>query len=386
MRWVLKLLGVTFAVVVVHGQARRVAAQPWFTRSPGLFEAVVLTSSCSRAFRTPPLPRATVDGVRPRRPNRGLTFETPRVRTAVSSARKFRPARGWRPAAPTPSSEDCLTLNVWTPAKPAASGFLSWCGSTAEDSLSGQAASPRTDGTMLARRGVVVVSFNYRLGALGFLAHPALSRESEQRVSGNYGLLDQIAALRWVRANIEAFGGNPANVTLFGQSAGASSRDSHGLAAGTRAVPSRDCAEPGATVNRSEAAASCSYYGLPSAETHGESMAPDITKLRAMSADEVVAKLPTRHVERGWRYVPIIDGYVVPDDPAVLLGTSKSGESATAHWPQRRRGSVLGERIAQTVSGYRDFVRAMFPAELSLTPCWHGIQQRPTPRWRSRCR
>jgi para-nitrobenzyl esterase len=74
---------------------------------------------------------------------------------------------------------------------------------------------------MLAGRGVVAVTFNYRLGPLGFLAHPDLSRESDRRVSGNYGLLDQIAALRWVRANIEAFGGNAANVTLFGQSAGA---------------------------------------------------------------------------------------------------------------------------------------------------------------------
>ena len=83
---------------------------------------------------------------------------------------------------------------------------------------------PRLDGENLARRGVVVVSIEYRLGPLGFLAHPMLSRESEHGVSGNYGLLDQIAALRWVRANIAAFGGNPENVTLFGSSAGASSQ------------------------------------------------------------------------------------------------------------------------------------------------------------------
>ncbi len=87
----------------------------------------------------------------------------------------------------------------------------------------GSGASPRSSAEMLAGRGAVVVTLNYRLGALGFFAHPGLSRESDRHVSGNYGLLDQIAALRWVRDNIAAFGGNPSNVTVFGQSAGASS-------------------------------------------------------------------------------------------------------------------------------------------------------------------
>ena len=107
------------------------------------------------------------------------------------------PARagGW---AGGPASEDCLTLNVWTPAKSSGDRLPVMVWIHGGGFTAGTVTLPRLDGTNLARRGVVVVSFNYRLGALGFLAHPALSRESERQVSGNYGLLDQIAALRWV--------------------------------------------------------------------------------------------------------------------------------------------------------------------------------------------
>ncbi len=84
----------------------------------------------------------------------------------------------------------------------------------------GSASEPRQDGARLARKGVVVVSLNYRLGVFGFLAHPELTKESGRGASGNYGLLDQVAALRWVRDNVAAFGGDPGNVTIFGESAG----------------------------------------------------------------------------------------------------------------------------------------------------------------------
>ncbi|HXK12792.1 MAG TPA: carboxylesterase family protein, partial [Vicinamibacteria bacterium] len=117
-----------------------------------------------------------------------------------------------------PMSEDCLTLNVWAPAGAHEAPVFFWIhgGSLA----SGAGSDPLYDGAELAARGLVVVSINYRLGVLGYLAHPALSAESRLNVSGNYGLLDQIAALRWVNVNIAAFGGNPGNVTIAGESAG----------------------------------------------------------------------------------------------------------------------------------------------------------------------
>ncbi|WP_454762261.1 carboxylesterase/lipase family protein [Caulobacter segnis] len=116
-------------------------------------------------------------------------------------------------------SEDCLTLDVTTPAKADKAPVMVWIhGGTL---IWGSGHSPMYDGREFAKRGVVLVSINYRLGVLGYLAHPELSKESPEDISGNYGLLDQIQALRWVRENIAAFGGDPSNVTIFGESAGA---------------------------------------------------------------------------------------------------------------------------------------------------------------------
>ena len=115
-------------------------------------------------------------------------------------------------------SEDCLSLNVWAPAKAGKAPVFVWIHGGALSTGSG--GEPLYDGSKLAERGLVVVTINYRMGILGFLAHPALSAESRRNVSGNYGLLDQIAALRWVKNNIAAFGGDAGNVTIAGESAG----------------------------------------------------------------------------------------------------------------------------------------------------------------------
>lgn len=126
--------------------------------------------------------------------------------------------------APSPKeSEDCLTLNVRTPSldTQAKLPVMVWIHGGGHFAGSGE--DPMTDSTALSRRGVVTVTINYRLGLMGYFAHPELSRESERGVSGNYGTLDQIAALSWVQENISAFGGDPDNVTIFGESAGGES-------------------------------------------------------------------------------------------------------------------------------------------------------------------
>ena len=170
---------------------------------------------------------------------RGIPFAEPpigakRWRAPVPKApwKGVRDARTFGPACPQPAgklnniyanepwprSEDCLTLNIWAPEHARKAPVLFWIYGGAL--WSGTSRDPLYDGTRLAKRGVIVVSINYRTGILGWLAHPDLSAENAQGLSGNYGLLDQIEALRWVRRNIGAFGGDPANVTIAGESAG----------------------------------------------------------------------------------------------------------------------------------------------------------------------
>jgi para-nitrobenzyl esterase len=144
-----------------------------------------------------------------------------------------RPAKAYGPACPQPhlsddpwaqvgpQSEDCLFLNVWAPAKPAKGGAAVMVFIHGGSLIRGAAGVPLYDGSALARRGVVIVTINYRLGRLGYFAHPALTAENaDHGLLGNYGMMDQIAALKWVQANIAALGGDPKKVTVFGESAG----------------------------------------------------------------------------------------------------------------------------------------------------------------------
>lgn len=155
----------------------------------------------------PPAPHPAWDGVRPAL-EFGPACIQPRPRANSIYANP-----------PTRISEDCLTLNIWAPEKARDAPVFVWIHGGAL--TTGYSHEPIYDGSRLADRGLIVVSINYRLGPLGYLAHPELSAESPEGVSGNYGLLDQIAALRWVRDNIAAFGGDPSNVTIAGESAGA---------------------------------------------------------------------------------------------------------------------------------------------------------------------
>ncbi len=124
---------------------------------------------------------------------------------------------------PEPMSEDCLYLNLWTAASSSAEKRPVMVWIHGGGFVEGSGSLPSFNGENLARKGVVIVTINYRLGVFGFLSHPELAMESPFHASGNYGMLDQLQALRWVKQNIQQFGGDPDNVTIFGQSAGASS-------------------------------------------------------------------------------------------------------------------------------------------------------------------
>jgi para-nitrobenzyl esterase len=242
----------------------------------------------------------------------------------VKPADKFAPAPFQGGNTPSGKSEDCLYLNVWTPAKSAGDKVpvLVWIygggfsfGSTSEPGYSGE---------KLAQKGVVLVSIAYRVGQLGFIAHPELSAESPDHVSGNYGLLDQIAALQWVKKNIAAFGGDPNKVTIFGESAGAisvsmlcASPKAKGLFQGAISQsggsfgPTRLVSFPGENMQT-----------LKQAEAEGvnymkKASVTSLAELRKISAD----KLPMGFgMPGGW---PIVDGVVIPDDQYKLYEAGK---------------------------------------------------------------
>jgi para-nitrobenzyl esterase len=364
MRWVLKLVAVFLGVTVLHGQV----PQPVSTTVHTLSGSVRGIGSDVRVFKGTPY-AAPPTGERRWRPP-----TAPEPWTDVRDATRFGPR--CPQAAPAragltggPASEDCLTLNLWTPAKSSGDRLPVMVWIHGGGFTAGTVTLPRLDGTNLARRGVVVVSFNYRLGALGFLAHPALSAESERQVSGNYGLLDQIAALRWVRANIAAFGGNPDSVTLFGSSAGASSQGFLMVSPLARGLFHRAIAQSlGSTAAGPKPRLRVPSYGFAAAESNGLSIAGDIATLRALSADEVLARMPndTEALGNIFRriYVPLVDGYVVTDDPAVLVGTNSQSKVPLLIGHNADEGLFYARDLPKTVEDYRAFVRARFPAEL----------------------
>jgi hypothetical protein len=202
-------------------------------------------------------------------------------------------------------SEDCLFLNVWTTPGARKRPVFFWIHGGAL--TSGSSSERLYDGAQLAARGVVVVSINYRLGALGYLAHPQLSAESPQRVSGNYGLLDQIEALRWVQRNIAAFGGDPANVTIAGESAGGLSVMYLMASPQARGLFSRAIAQSAYMISMPELKRA--HFGEQAAEAIGSRVAsalgsPNIADLRSMDAAKLTDAgradriFPPRHCRR----------------------------------------------------------------------------------------
>jgi para-nitrobenzyl esterase len=264
------------------------------------------------------------------------------VRDALAFGPDFPQASNPRNRAPR-QDEDCLYLNVWTPAlgSDAKLPVMVWI--HGGGFAAGSGSDLRSDGERLAAEGAVVVSFNYRSGLFGFLAHPALSRESPQEVSGNYGLLDQLAALAWVRENVAAFGGDPDRITAFGVSAGSASISLLLAAPSARGAFDRAILHsPGA---------GRPLASLQDAETAGLKLGADLAALRALSASEVLARtsvlnpavrgLTTPRVLR-----PIRDGWLLPEDerpafragrmhamPMIVGSNSDEGTLLTKTWP-----------------------------------------------------
>ena len=236
-----------------------------------------------------------------------------------------------------PESEDCLFLNIWTPAERTSAKLpvLYWIHGGGY--VMGAASQPLYDGQELARLGCVVVSINYRLGLFGFLAHPALSKESTDKVSGNYGLLDQIDGLRWVKRNIAAFGGDPNHVTIFGESAGGMSVLCLLAAPEAKGLFHGAISQSPAWMNMAQLRET--FPGEETAEQTGQRLlagsgVPASADARQMRQLDVKALVQAAPAEPGpgaplrlkplTRWIgPIVDGHVLTDNPNTLFAAGR---------------------------------------------------------------
>lgn len=243
----------------------------------------------------PPAPAARWSGVR-----KADRFAPACLQTRVSMPGETPPA----------ISEDCLYLNVWTPAATSGERLPVMVFIHGGGYENGATAMPLYAGDRLARRGVVVVTIAYRLGAFGFLAHPDLTAESGRGSSGNYGLMDQVAALEWVQRNIGAFGGNPDRVTLFGQSAGSIAISALMTSPRTGGLFHGVIGQSGGLFEPLQLAPG---YRLTNAERDGAAFAgklgaPSITALRALPAETILKA-------RGTSFHPVIEPWLLPRAP-----------------------------------------------------------------------
>lgn len=275
-----------------------------------------------RVFRGIPFAAPPVDGLRWRSPQPVTPW------TATRDASKFGPscpqAADLFDRVPAGHSEDCLYLNVWTP-NPAPAGapvMVFWHGG---GFVFGSGSVSTYHGQNLARRGVVVVTVNYRLGALGYMAHPALSEEDPGHpASGNYGLMDQVASLEWVRDNIAAFGGDPENVTVFGESAGSISVCIALATPRAEGLFHRAIMQSGVCGGQAELAVA-QEQGVTLSNALGCGVDPDeLGCLRSHSADAVNQALKVSDalfLGDGVTWGPIVDGVVVPEPPLTAFLT-----------------------------------------------------------------
>jgi para-nitrobenzyl esterase len=217
-------------------------------------------------------------------------------------------------------SEDCLSLNIWIPAKTASAKLPAILWFYGGGFVAGSSSEPRYDGENLAKKGVIVVSSNYRLGVFGFFSHPELSKESGRNASGNYGLLDQVAALQWVVKNIAAFGGDAHNITIAGESAGSLSVSALMASPLSRNLFQRAIGESGAFFPSGPSAGMQlkpvvvgEQFGVKFAESVG---AKSLAEMRAKSGDELLQA--AAKMDRGFGFGPNIDGYFLPTDALTI--------------------------------------------------------------------
>ncbi len=264
----------------------------------------------------------------------------------------------------TPMNEDCLTLNVWVPqVKPVEPlPVMVWI--YGGDWIYGNSSDPLYWGDALASRGVIVVSINYRIGVLGFLAHPQLSAESDHGVSGNYGLLDQIAALQWVRDNIAHFGGDPGKVTVFGQSAGSFSVNYLMASPLSAGLFHRAIGQSGAAMG------AISPLFRVDTLAHQEDAGQALAKiLKADSLEALRALPPAALMNAGpiaGNVCPVVDGWLLPDRPQAVFAAGRQHPVPLLTGFNENEGTVFPAFGGGTLRGLHDVLKSFYGDQAAL--------------------
>jgi len=258
-------------------------------------------------------------------------------------------------------SEDCLYLNVWTPAKKGTEHLPVLVYFYGGGFVAGDGSEPRYDGESMATKGIVSVTVNYRLGVFGFMAHPELTKESPHKASGNYALLDQNAALLWVQKNIAAFGGDPKQVTIAGESAGSVSVSAQMASPLSKDLIAGAIGESGSILGTLSAVplAQGEAAGVKFAESIG---AHSLAELRAMDTQKIFVPATQGGFASISRFSITVDGYFFPESPAAIFAAGKQ-----AHVPllvgwnsEEMTGQVLLQGKEPTAENYRAAVKAAY--------------------------
>jgi para-nitrobenzyl esterase len=255
-------------------------------------------------------------------------------------------------------SEDCLYLNVWTGAKAAGEKRPVLVYFYGGGFVAGDGSEPRYDGEALAKDGIVTVTINYRLGVFGFMAHPELTKESPNHASGNYGLLDQQAAVQWVKKNIAAFGGDPAHITIAGESAGSWSVSAQMATPATKDLIVGAIAESGSLLGLQPLPTLA--QGEQSGVALGTSLgAGTLAALRALPAQQL---LEASGKQGAPRFLPVVDGYFLPKQPTEIFAAGQQAHvPLLVGWNSQEMAyqMVLGPN-APTVANYTTAVQKLY--------------------------
>jgi len=316
-----------------------------------------VSASGVRVFKGIPFAAPPVGDLRWKAPQPVAPWSGVRAADTFSSACIQEPYAPDSPYArpPEPTSEDCLYLNVWSAANAGDKRpVMVWIHGGAWTRGSGSVST--YDGTALAKKGVVVVTTNYRLGVFGFLAHPELTAESPQHASGNYAILDHVAALKWVQRNIAAFGGDPARVTIFGESAGSWSVNTVQATPLAKGLFHRAIGESGGQFARTPSLGDAEKAGVALATAAG---ADSLKALRAVSAPKLLAI-------QSFRPGVNVDGYVLPDTVRNIFAQKKHSDVPALVGSNADEWTTLGglnrASFPKTMEEYRKRVEAQYGA------------------------